>query len=57
MSTHKAEKVVTIMMNRFQVTREEVIAFLTYGKYLDLPEPPHPVPPPPPDHRPIRSKT
>lgn len=37
-----AEKVIAAMIQRLQVSREDIMAFLDYGRGLDLPEPPPP---------------
>lgn len=42
-----AERVMAAMIQRLQVTREDIVAFLEVGKDLDLQEPPPPPPPPP----------
>ncbi len=45
-----ANKVISAMMQRLQVSREDIMAFLEVGKYVDLAEPPEP-PKPPKDGR------
>ena len=45
-----AEAVIQAMIQRLQVTRPDIMAFLDYGRMLDLADPP--APPTPQDHGP-----